>query len=127
LNPIAEGEGEVTIETEARALIERLGRPGPTIRADANQAAAMLETLLAENVKQAAALAQLHEAMATVLSLRRLSTTPEERETAKAAILVWRKIERLVRDTSPRASDEGDEIWETPGDITVEALKDLTP
>jgi hypothetical protein len=42
-------------------------------------------------------LKEQHEAMADVMELRRLSSTPEQREKANRAIAVWHKIEKFLK------------------------------
>lgn len=37
-----------------------------------------------------------HEAMADVMTLRRISETPAQRAKAEAAIAVWRKVEAFL-------------------------------
>lgn len=48
------------------------------------------------------ALRELHEAMADVMMLRRISTTPEQREIADGAIAVWRKTEAALKGPDER-------------------------
>lgn len=45
-------------------------------------------------------LQELHEAMADVMELRRLSSSPEQRAKAERAIAVWRKVKRFLASRS---------------------------
>jgi hypothetical protein len=45
-------------------------------------------------------LQELHEAMADVMMLRRLSDTSKQRAKAEAAITVWRKVEEFLASRS---------------------------
>lgn len=55
---------------------------------------------VARIVELEGALRELHEAMADVMMLRRISTTPEQREIAYRAIAVWRKNQAVLGETS---------------------------